>query len=127
MITVPRMAKVLRQVFEQDAPQLAHSMGVVQRKRKFNGMTLALVLVLGWLHQPTAGESRAGPLCWNAGGEDQQARPRGALDLSHGSLALPGAAASGAGSDLGPRGGHPAARTLSWRVHRRWQQHPLTR
>ena len=57
MITIPRMAKVLREVFEQDAPQLARSMGVVQRKRKFNGMTLALVLVLGWLHEPQAGPS----------------------------------------------------------------------
>jgi len=57
MITVPRMAKVLRQVFEQDAQELACSMGVVQRKRKFTGMTLALVLVLGWLHQPKAGPS----------------------------------------------------------------------
>ena len=57
MITIPRMAKVLREVFEQDAPELARSMGVVQRKRKFNGMTLALLLVLGWLHEPQAGPS----------------------------------------------------------------------
>src|SRR5437763_15718414 len=58
MITVPRMAKVLRQVFAQDAQELARSMGVIQRRRKFTGMSLALVFVLGWLHQPKAG-SRA--------------------------------------------------------------------
>jgi hypothetical protein len=57
MITLPRMAKVLRQVFEVDAPQLAATMGVVQRKRKLDGRSLALLLVLGWLHQPQAGSS----------------------------------------------------------------------
>jgi hypothetical protein len=57
MITIPRMAKVLRQVFEVDAPELARSMGVVQRKRKLYGTKLALVLVLGWLHHPQAGSS----------------------------------------------------------------------
>src|SRR5437764_15043736 len=57
MITVPRMAKVLRQVFAQDAQELARSMGVIQRRRKFTGMSLALLFVLGWLHQPKAGSS----------------------------------------------------------------------
>lgn len=57
MITLPRLAKVLRQVFEVDAPTLARSMGVVQRKRKLDGTKLALVLVLGWLHHPQAGSS----------------------------------------------------------------------
>ncbi|HEX6555706.1 MAG TPA: IS4 family transposase [Ktedonobacteraceae bacterium] len=57
MITIPRMAKVLRKVFESDARSLARSMGVIQRERKFTGTTLALVLVLGWLHQPQAGSS----------------------------------------------------------------------
>ncbi len=57
MITVPRMASVLRQVFEQEARALARSMGVVQRERKLNGSTLLLLLVLGWLHQPKAGSS----------------------------------------------------------------------
>jgi len=40
MITVPRMARVLRQVFEKDARVLARSMGVMQRERKLNGSTL---------------------------------------------------------------------------------------
>ena len=57
MITLPRMAKVLRTVFERDAPALAATMGVVQRKRKLDGTTLALLLVLGWLHHPQAGSS----------------------------------------------------------------------
>src|SRR6266568_6645677 len=57
MITVPRMARVLGQVFEKDARVLARSMGVIQRERKLNGSTLLLLLVLGWLHQPKAGSS----------------------------------------------------------------------
>ena len=57
MITIPRMAKVLRKVFETDARELARSMGVIQRERKLHGTTLALVLVLGWLHNPQAGSS----------------------------------------------------------------------
>ena len=57
MMTVPRMASVLRKVFEQEAPALAREMGVIQRERKVNGATLLLLLVLGWLHQPQAGPS----------------------------------------------------------------------
>jgi Transposase DDE domain len=57
MISLSRMAKVLRQVFETDARELACSMGVIQRERKLNGTTLVLLLVLGWLHHPQAGSS----------------------------------------------------------------------
>ena len=57
MITVPRMASVLRKVFEQDARALAREMGVIQRERKLTGTTLLLLLVLGWLHEPKAGPS----------------------------------------------------------------------
>src|SRR5258708_40045240 len=57
MITLPRMAKVLRKVFETDARELARSMGVIQRERKLHGTTLVLLLVLGWLHHPQAGSS----------------------------------------------------------------------
>src|SRR5256714_2490234 len=56
-MTVPRMARVLRKVFEQDARALAREMGVIKRERKVNGATLLLLLVLGWLHQPQAGPS----------------------------------------------------------------------
>src|SRR5229473_3225445 len=74
MITVARMASVLRSVFEKEAPFLARQMGVIQRERKLNGTTLLLLFVLGWLHQPKAGRSRAGTICWHVGGDDQQAR-----------------------------------------------------
>jgi hypothetical protein len=57
MITVPRMARGLRKVFDQDARALAREMGVIKRERKLNGATLLLLLVLGWLHQPKAGPS----------------------------------------------------------------------
>lgn len=57
MITIPRMAKVVRKVFETEARDLARSMGVIQRERKLTGTKLALILVLGWLHQPQAGSS----------------------------------------------------------------------
>ena len=57
MITLPHMAKVLRKVFEKDARELARSMGVIKRERKLNGRTLLFLLVLGWLHDPTAGSS----------------------------------------------------------------------
>ena len=57
MITVARMASVLRKVFEDDARVLARQMGVIKRERKLNGSTLLLLFVLGWLHQPKAGSS----------------------------------------------------------------------
>ncbi len=57
MITVPRMASVLRKVFEQEARALAREMGVIKRERNVNGATLLWLLVLGWLHQPKAGSS----------------------------------------------------------------------
>lgn len=57
MITVARMARVLRKVFEQDARALARQMGVIKRERQVNGATLVLLLVLGWLHEPQAGPS----------------------------------------------------------------------
>jgi hypothetical protein len=40
MITVPRMASVLRTVFEKEARIWAREMGVIQRERKLNGTTL---------------------------------------------------------------------------------------
>jgi Transposase DDE domain len=57
MITLPRMANVLRQVFEQDAGELAASMGAIKRNRKLTGTKLLILLVLGWLHNPSAGSS----------------------------------------------------------------------
>ena len=88
MITVPRMARVLRKVFEEDARALARRMGVTRRERKLNGTTLVLLLVLGWLHEPQAGVSRAGAVCRHLRSDDQQARHRRALDLQHSRVAL---------------------------------------
>ena len=57
MTSIACLGKTLRQLFEQDARTLARSMGVIQRERKLTGTQLALLLVLGWWHQPTAGSS----------------------------------------------------------------------
>ena len=55
MITVPRMARILRQVFEKDVRVLARSMGVIQRERKLNGSTLLLLFALGGCISPRRG------------------------------------------------------------------------
>ena len=81
MITLPRMAKVLRKVFETDARELARSMGVIQRERKLHGTALALVLVLGWLHQPQAGSSALARFAGTLGVQRSQAGDRRALDV----------------------------------------------
>src|SRR5437016_959107 len=59
MITVPRMASVLRTVFEKEAPILARQMGVIQRNRKVNGTSLLLMVVVGGVAQPKAGSKSA--------------------------------------------------------------------
>ncbi len=97
MITVPRMASVLRTVFEKEAPILARQMGVIQRNRKVNGTSLLLLFVLGWLHQ--------------------QARDRRALDVQDRRLALRGATASCAVPDHRQSRDHPALAAVSWGVH----------
>lgn len=88
MITVPRMAKVLRKVFEIEARDLARSMGVIQRERKLTGATLLLLLVLGWLHQPHAGSSALARFAGTLGVRKSPARDRGALDLPDSRMAL---------------------------------------
>ena len=47
MITLPHLANVLRKVFEQDASELARSMGAIKRNRKLTGAKLLVLLVLG--------------------------------------------------------------------------------
>jgi hypothetical protein len=93
MITIPRMAKVLRKVFESDARDLARSMGVIQRERKLNATTLALVLVLGWLHHPQAGSSALARFAGTLGVQTSRAGDRRALDLQDGGVALRGVVA----------------------------------
>src|SRR5713226_2381593 len=57
MTSIPRLSKILREIFVFDARLLAREEGVVQRKRIFDGASLAHLLVLGWVHHPTAGPS----------------------------------------------------------------------
>ena len=40
MLTVPRMTRVLHQVFKEEARTLARSMGVIQRERKLNRVSM---------------------------------------------------------------------------------------
>jgi len=82
MITLPHMAKVLRKVFEKDARELARSMGVIKRERKLNGTTLLVLLVLGWLHDPTAGSSALARFAGTVGVRVSQAGAGRALDVA---------------------------------------------
>lgn len=54
MNTVSQVTTALQSVLTVQANQLARRCGVVQRKRKLSGATLAQALVLGWLHRPDA-------------------------------------------------------------------------
>ncbi len=55
MTSIPRMSRMMKQLFEHDAVELARAAGMRQRKLSF--MQLALILVLGWWKQPQAGPS----------------------------------------------------------------------
>src|SRR5947209_12946459 len=55
MTSIPRMSRMMKQLFEHDAVELARVAGMRQRKLSF--MQLALILVLGWWKQPQAGPS----------------------------------------------------------------------
>src|SRR5438132_6743735 len=55
MTRIPRMSRMLKQLFEHDSVELARAAGLRQRKLTF--VQLALILVLGWWKQPQAGPS----------------------------------------------------------------------
>ena len=55
MTSIPRMSRMLKQLFEHDSVELAHAAGLRQRQLTF--VQLALILVLGWWKQPQAGPS----------------------------------------------------------------------
>src|SRR5437868_4896136 len=55
MMSIARMSRTLRTVFEQDAVALARQAGLRQRTMSFS--QLAFLLVLGWWQQPQAGPS----------------------------------------------------------------------
>jgi hypothetical protein len=54
MNTLSQVSKALQSVLTIQADQLARRCGVVQRRRKLSGASLAQALVLGWLHRPNA-------------------------------------------------------------------------
>ncbi len=55
MVSIPRIAKELTKVFEEDAPILAREYGM--RERTIPLSKLAMLLILGWWQKPTAGPS----------------------------------------------------------------------
>lgn len=54
MQIVARTAMVLQSVLTTEADEVAKQCGVIQRKRKFRGSSLAQMFVFGWLHNPQA-------------------------------------------------------------------------
>lgn len=55
MTSITRVSRLMKQVFEHDAPELARQARMRQRTLSF--VQLALILVLGWFKQPQAGPS----------------------------------------------------------------------
>lgn len=54
MKTVTKVAKALQTVFGTKADELGYRCGVIRRRRKWSGSTLAQTLVFGWLNNPKA-------------------------------------------------------------------------
>ncbi len=55
MTSIPRVSGMMKQLFEQDAVELARQAGLRQRSMSFT--QLALILVLGWWKPPASGPS----------------------------------------------------------------------
>jgi hypothetical protein len=55
MTSIPRMSRMVKQLFEHDSVELARAAGLRQRKLTF--VQVALILVLGWWKQPQGGPS----------------------------------------------------------------------
>lgn len=55
MNSIPRLSRLLKRVFVQDASTLARQMGVMQRARVFSGASLLQLVVFGWLTHPQGG------------------------------------------------------------------------
>ena len=55
MTSIPRMSRMMKQLFEHDSVELARAAGLRQRKLTF--VQVAFILVLGWWKQPQAGPS----------------------------------------------------------------------
>lgn len=57
MSSIPRLSRILKTVFFEDATILAQQYGIIQRQRVFSGASLLQVLVFGWLTHPQGGSS----------------------------------------------------------------------
>ena len=55
MTSIPRLSRMMKQLCEHDAPELARQAGLCQRTLSF--VQVALILVVGWWKQPQAGPS----------------------------------------------------------------------
>lgn len=55
MLSIARLNRQVKHLFEHDAPELTHQMGM--RERTISFTQLALLLVLGWWSQPQSGSS----------------------------------------------------------------------
>lgn len=82
MKIVAKMRGALQELFGQLAEEAAESSGVIRRKRKFTGMSLAATFVLGFLHKPTASDEDLAQIALQYGVEvtpqaiDQRHTPR---------------------------------------------------
>jgi hypothetical protein len=58
MTSIPRLSRILRELFGGEANRLAEQTGVIQRQRIFSGASLLHLLVFGWLTHPQGGSSQ---------------------------------------------------------------------
>src|SRR5207302_287163 len=52
MNTVPQFAETLQRILEEEAEQLAHEVGFIQRERVLSGADFVQTLILSWLQEP---------------------------------------------------------------------------
>ena len=57
MTSIPRLSRILRTLFVEEATHLAREAGVIQRERVLSGASLLQLLVFGWLTNPQGGPS----------------------------------------------------------------------
>ena len=67
MTTVDQLPKLLQWLFGEEANQLAHATGFIQRERKWSGARFAQTLVFGWMEQPAASLSQLQQTAWECG------------------------------------------------------------
>src|SRR5437867_2199873 len=52
MSSVAQIEKALKQILEEQAPQLARETGFIERERQLRGADFAQILIFGWLQEP---------------------------------------------------------------------------